>query len=231
MVFYVQPRGGLTGRLAKIAEKQPVATVSVLIDGPYGGVTSRWFQGFDRILIVAGGAGAGYSLPMIKHVLQSATTASSNTELLVVVASRDPGFREWYCRALKSLFERQNREEETKRVPISVQIHETMVSEKGHTESPVDENSKEVSKQPTLVTNNSETALVNLVSTHTTTGRPDLRSIAQAVVGRPGTVGMVVCGPSSMVFDLKACAATAQKDIIAGKCSASEVWFYDESFT
>ncbi|KAF6816110.1 ferric reductase transmembrane [Colletotrichum sojae] len=231
MVFYVQPRRGLTGRLAKLAEKQPGATVSVLTDGPYGGVTGRWFQGFDRVLVVAGGAGAGYSLSMIEHVLQSAATGSSNTELQVVVASRDRGFREWYCQALEHIVERQDKTEEAKRTSISVHIHDTSVSEKDLAESPVNENGKEVSKQPAAVTNKSETNSADFISTRNMSARPNLQSIARGVVSGPGTVGMVVCGPSSMVFELKQCAAMAQKDIVMGKGSAKEVWFYDESFT
>ena len=73
MVFYVQPRGGTTGRLAKIAAKQPGYTVPVLIDGPYGGVQNRSLTEYTRSIVVTCGSGAAVCLKMVEAHLTPQT--------------------------------------------------------------------------------------------------------------------------------------------------------------
>lgn len=229
MVFYLQPRGGITGRLAKLAEKSPGMSVPVLLDGPYGGVTSRWFKGFDRTLVVAGGAGAGFSLPMIEHFMERHDVGS---ELEVVVVSRDPGFREWYCQALNDIAERHAATEDIKAMRVVVKIHETSPSRQTlpSASEPGTPNDKEVMDHSTAVSTKGSVT-TGPISIQTLAGRPSIPSIAQATTEKQGTVGMVVCGPSSMVFDLRQCAAIAQQRIMQGKAAAEEVWFYNESFS
>ncbi|TDZ29640.1 Ferric/cupric reductase transmembrane component 7 [Colletotrichum spinosum] len=234
MVFYIKPRGGITGRLAKMAGRSPGVTVPVLLDGPYGGVTSRWFRGFDRTLIVAGGSGAGFSLPLIEDFLRSRADISEKAKLRVVVASRDPRFREWYSRALDDLLTQVGRaDDKTNRV--SVQIHEThdelveqmqaSNEEAGQLGKEANESSTDVSAERRAISLHGQIVVESFV------GRPSAETIAQAVTQEPGTVGMVVCGPSSMVFDLRQAAAAAQKRIVRGEAGVSEVWFYNESFS
>lgn len=107
MIFFVQPRGGLTRRLATLAEKKPDITVKVLVEGPYGGMPARWYKGFDRTLLVAGGSGSAFTLSLIEDWLQRRESKSSKKELKVILATRDPEMRMWYTEELQRIAERR----------------------------------------------------------------------------------------------------------------------------
>ncbi|OAA64320.1 Flavoprotein transmembrane component [Niveomyces insectorum RCEF 264] len=112
LVFHVKPRGGMTGRLAARARKQPAGvTLPVFIEGPYGGMPQRWDEGFDKTLVVAGGAGAGFSLGLIEDWIaryhhNQENQAGSGRELIAVISSRDPGMRRWLVGALHQIIEK-----------------------------------------------------------------------------------------------------------------------------
>ncbi|OHW98060.1 ferric reductase transmembrane [Colletotrichum incanum] len=235
MIFYVQPRGGVTSRLAKIAEKSPKVSVPVLLDGPYGGVTSRWFSGFDQTLVIAGGAGAGFSLPIIQHFLQSGHAKKTGSEMKVVVATRDSEFREWYCQALESMVARQKDVNHTKSPSVSVYFHETgfSVANRSSMDSgtPKQGGLKEITKESGVKAMSDSIAASGSVRLRKTIGRPDILSLARHITEKEGTAGMLACGPASMIFDVSHVATEAQKSILAGRSSAKEVWFHKESFS
>ncbi|OHF03009.1 hypothetical protein CORC01_01767 [Colletotrichum orchidophilum] len=236
MVFYIQPRGGITARLAAIAQKSPEASIPVLLDGPYGGVTDRWFTGFDRTLVVAGGAGAGFSLPIIEHFLQRQLGGISNSEMEVFIATRDVEFREWYCRALDDIMARHPLGEDKKSPSISIHFHETGTSEEAsptpsNADSPAYGSDKEVMENSGKSSETGWQSPSGLVSLRTYAGRPDVPAVSRQAVEQPGSVGMVTCGPASMVFDIGEVAAEAQKRILQGGSGAREVWFYKENFS
>ncbi|KAL0775952.1 hypothetical protein CaCOL14_007239 [Colletotrichum acutatum] len=236
MVFYIQPRGGITARLAAIAQKSPEASVRVLLDGPYGGVTDRWFAGFDRTLVVVGGAGAGFSLPMIEHFLQRQHEGTANLEMEVIVATRDLEFREWYCRALDDIIVRHPDAEDTKASYISISFYETGTSLENRStssnpETPAYGGDKEVIETPGKSSESEWQSPSGLVSLRAYSGRPDVSAISRRAIEQPGSVGLVTCGPASLVFDLGQVAAEAQKRILQGGGGAREVWFYKENFS
>ncbi|KXH45931.1 hypothetical protein CSAL01_09159 [Colletotrichum salicis] len=236
MVFYIQPRGGITARLAAIAQKSPEASVQVLLDGPYGGVTDRWFTGFNRTLVVAGGAGAGFSLPMIEHFLKCQHQGTANPEMEVIIATRDLEFREWYCRALDDIIARYAHTEDTKAPCISISFHETGTSVEtsltsSNPESPAYGRDKELMERSGKSAETGWQSPSDFVNLQTYTGRPDVSAISRRAVDQPGSVGLVTCGPASLVFDLGEIAAEAQKRILQGGSGASEVWFYKENFS
>ena len=60
-------------------------------------------------------------------------------------------------------------------------------------------------------------------------GRPDTRAVvAQAVEGFNGEVGIAVCGPESMLFDVRNAVAGAQEKVGLG--GLTEVYLYSEHF-
>ncbi|RMY47775.1 hypothetical protein D0865_08472 [Hortaea werneckii] len=65
LVFYIRPRAGFTARLARYAESHAGVKVPVLLDGPYGGVDMRKLESSDRLVVFAGGSGAGWVLPFV----------------------------------------------------------------------------------------------------------------------------------------------------------------------
>ncbi|ESK92511.1 putative iron reductase [Moniliophthora roreri MCA 2997] len=60
LIFLINPRGGVTKRLAEAAEKE--VTIKTYIDGPYG--HSPDLSSYDTSVFVAGGSGVSYTLPM-----------------------------------------------------------------------------------------------------------------------------------------------------------------------
>jgi predicted ferric reductase len=114
MVFYITPRGGFTSRLAALARQNPGRKVRVLLDGPYGGLKDQTLARFDKAVIIAGGAGAGFTLPVIKDVLQRQFQSEERikdgraegirtTEIKVVLAVRNGVQQEWYTNAINGL--------------------------------------------------------------------------------------------------------------------------------
>lgn len=70
LVFFISPRGGLTSRLAMLAVKEPNKSIGVYLDGPYGAISVESLSKFGKALVIAGGSGAGFTLPLIEDVLR-----------------------------------------------------------------------------------------------------------------------------------------------------------------
>lgn len=61
-------------------------------------------------------------------------------------------------------------------------------------------------------------------------GRPDLKEILREATSTPGeSVGIVVCGPETMCFDVKEAAAEAQRRVLSGT-GPNEVYLHTEAF-
>ncbi|KAG9251872.1 putative ferric reductase transmembrane component [Emericellopsis atlantica] len=242
MVFYVKGRGGLTGRLAKMAQTNPGTTVRVLLDGPYGGMQSRWYSGFDHAVVIAGGAGAGFTLGLFEDFVtrsQLPAAAAQDRKLTLVLSSRDLELKRWYLDAIAALLDEQQIEEgeekkEARRLAgLTIHIHHTGIANSRADSS--EDNSlpaKDDAAAPACgVVTDVPTSLRD-VTTNVAAGRPDITSLCREIIAAErGSVGLVVCGPASMVHDVGHVAASAQTDVIKGGSGASEVWFHKESFS
>lgn len=233
MVFYVRTRSGLTGRLGRLADKSPGISVPVLLDGPYGGVSSRWFDGFDHTVVIGGGAGAGFTLALARYFIlaQRQLTPSRQGKMTLVVSSRDPGLRLWYLEALAAAIaeEKEDSADAIHSYGLTVRIHETG--------GPVETSSAHGSETDDRPKNKGEAVSrshdLEGVETGIFSGRPDLFTLGQdAMAAAEGaSIGFVVCGPGSMVHDVGQMAASAQASVAKGRSGPSEVWFHKESFS
>ncbi|KAL2821211.1 putative ferric reductase transmembrane component [Aspergillus granulosus] len=233
LVFYVRPRGGFTGRLLRMAEKQPGVQVPVLFDGPYGGLPGhRSMNSFEQSIVVGGGAGAGFTLSMIEEFIQGlSSTQGTGRGMNVIVSSQDPELRMWYLESLKEIEEKYAQLEG--KVRISVAIHQTGLAattsrqEKEASSLGANEALKEVS----LAVN--DPIISEMFSISFAHGRPNLPSEIRKVIGEASvsSVGIVVCGPSSMSHDVATAAAAAQRQIIGGKGAVKDVFLHQESFS
>jgi NAD(P)H-flavin reductase len=128
-VFYIRHRRGLTSRLHDTASKSPNVSIPVLVDGPYGGITPARYTGSDRILVVAGGSGAGWMLPFIEQFGRFDMLRSGNlnqtpkskipepnvecqtlsggknlpSTMRLILATRDSSTRTWFHKATRDL--------------------------------------------------------------------------------------------------------------------------------
>lgn len=242
MVFYVKARGGMTGRLASFARSHPGSSVRVLLDGPYGGMQSRWFGGFDHAVIIGGGAGAGFTLGVAQHYLQQQKLNHARpNKLTLIVSSRDPGLRRWYHDELRAITSSRQLElgdvsssdGVTETQPnLTVRIHETGPQQPSATGSTTDD--EQSPSRPIYQDKSVETQDIRQpgMDLSVQQGRPDLFDLGRQVTGVEGSsVALVVCGPTSMLHDVGQVAASAQSGIMKGGAGPSEVWLHQESFS
>ncbi|KAI1086754.1 putative FRE ferric reductase-like transmembrane component [Rostrohypoxylon terebratum] len=228
LVFYVNPRGGLTGRLAQSAVKQPGFSVPVLLDGPYGGVQGRPLHTYDHNLIVACGAGAGLSLPFVmESLLRSAAQARAGnkklTKVQVVIATRDMQLVHWYEEALLEYLEENNLEMVPENLGIS--IYQT-----GTQDSKRDSTSKDPERSQEKLSSDSQ--VTRRLPIKVFSGRPDMKTIVRDATLQPGhTVGIAACGPGSVLKIVQDEAAAAQLRIVNSNDGAREVYLHSEVFS
>lgn len=80
LVFYIRPHSGVTRQMYEFADTNKGSTVPVHLDGPYGGVDPATFDGFGRVLVIAGGSGAGAMFPLIENVVRRAPKTARATD-------------------------------------------------------------------------------------------------------------------------------------------------------
>lgn len=125
LVFYIRPRGGFTKRLALIAAKSPNASLRVLLNGPYGGLPNGAMAKFCKVLLIAGGSGAGFLLPLMEDtvrclalqwgeeesskdgpkelIVRDPRRTNKPTEIQVILATRDAKTEKWFRETIKEL--------------------------------------------------------------------------------------------------------------------------------
>lgn len=240
-VLYIRPRAGLTARLCSHVAKNTSTAIPVFLDGPYGGVEPGKFLDSDRLLVVAGGSGAGWMLPLIELFARHAThvrdarVAEEGTlvvrrtaSLRVLLATRDVLTRVWFEEAVGQI--------QAKYAPLQasalmdVEIHLTTGGNahlrpevtKNVPKSIVDQDSGSAtvrSGKETTNTNDDVSQPSTLIQGFR--GRPDLRAVirdeaaASAVAGHSqNRLGIFLCGPGSMQQDVRAAAAKENARIL-----------------
>ena len=128
LVFFIRSRGGFTSRLARYIETHPNSSMRVLLDGPYGGVNMQRIQDSPRMLVIAGGSGAGWTLPFVSvflrklFVADKKDSAASRPSLKVILATRDVPTRHWYESEIRELLASASKEQ---RSAIEIEIYYT----------------------------------------------------------------------------------------------------------
>lgn len=228
IVFYIKPKRGITGRLAKIAEKSPSCSRKVLLEGPYGGLSETRLGQFDRILVIAGGSGGGFSLSVLEEALKQPSLAHGNIQ--IVFATRQQNMADWYIDEVETKLSTFNA---SKNNSISVYItshNQLAPTNKDTTHAdpepdPTDTKPIDLPEPNITSTSGSYSIAVNRPF------RPNLPDIvAAATSGESGKkVGVFVCGPASMLHDTRNAAARAQRGVFNGV--AEEVFLHTEPFS
>ncbi|CAI6334207.1 unnamed protein product [Periconia digitata] len=89
LVFYIRHQRGFTAKLYQHALEHPDVSIPVQVDGPYGGINLQRFRDSDKLLVIAGGSGAGWILPLVERFLRrdmlrkssEKNSASTNTDV------------------------------------------------------------------------------------------------------------------------------------------------------
>jgi NAD(P)H-flavin reductase len=150
LMFYLRHQGGFTSRLYQHALEQPGASLSVLVDGPYGGINLQKYYEAERLIVIAGGSGAGWCLPFIEQFVRyrmmpadeehgqvtSADDAKgtipaerirgrSHTgplSLRVVLATRDISSRKWFLQTVDELLSKCSTRDSSSDVVVQVYV-------------------------------------------------------------------------------------------------------------
>ncbi|KAF4292376.1 hypothetical protein KXV22_005456 [Aspergillus fumigatus] len=225
LVFYIQPRGGITARLASLAAQRPGTEQTVLLEGPYGGLAAsagKDLARFDLVLVISGGSGSGFSLGIVDAVLASSSHSSSSTPALqTIFATRNQSMAEWYVEEIESRISTSN--VSTRGGDVSASVFVTRQQEQQHRQT--DDESKLPSTKP-LARSMSQIGI-----THGP--RPDLPAFIAGCTSpssaRGKRLGIFVCGPASMLHDVRNAAARAQRDVLGD--GPEEVYLHLEPFS
>lgn len=241
LVFYIKPRGGVTGRLAAIARKQPGCSKKIYIEGPYGGISAHHMARFDTILVIAGGSGGGFSLAMVDEALRLSELEfkgekpeHTRRNLQVVFSTRDTAMADWYAAEIESRLSHSttlSSDPETSfETSVSVHITSVVNSAASSPNLGTDKNPK----VPTEVTTTGSFSL----NVHRN-ARPDVPGLIARTAsmahsqgnfqGRKQRIGVLVCGPASMLHDTRNAAAIAQKRALDG--DIEELYLHSEPFS
>lgn len=242
MAFYLRPKQGFTGRLASLAPGSSRSSMPVLFEGPYGGLGPRALTGFDRILLVAGGSGGSFILPLLQNLVRCATVqtrtrevAGNPPEIEVVWAARHQDSISWFTDALDRFLPRSSRGS------IKVCIHitrsegssspSTAPSSHSNTTDPAVMNDPKPYDHRSEASDEKVSRLSNDMVSLRFEGRPSLPTIIDATAAFPGSVGVVVCGPSSMNHDVRNATSDVQARIISGAAIVSELYLHTENYS
>ncbi|KAJ4385766.1 hypothetical protein N0V93_010197 [Gnomoniopsis smithogilvyi] len=203
-------------------------TVPVLLEGAYGGVHGRPLTEYDRALVVACGSGAGFSLPFVMEWIASAARVvqmdgvkMAPKKMTVVIATRDISTVQWYEAALTEFLHAQMLEMPQGVVDVIVYLTSEAESARLDTKRSSGSDSGKAETPGSGMD----------LGVRVLTGRPDLSAIVREVtLESRASVGMAVCGPSSVLQAVRDEAAEAELRILKSGPGAKEVYLYSEVF-
>ncbi|KAJ5373744.1 hypothetical protein N7517_005750 [Penicillium concentricum] len=238
LIFYIKPRGGVTGRLRAMAAKGPGCTKNILIEGPYGGVSEPHMAQFDTILVIAGGSGGGRSTPVDgDERTGKRETITPRRNLQVVFSTRDHAMADWYIEEIESRLSESTMvsadSDNGFETAVSVHVTDQRRSNISSTSESDDVKGTTGKVPPAETTTTGSFSL----SVHRY-ARPDIpglvaRTVAMAHVQgtqleKKQRVGVLVCGPASMLHDTRNAAALAQARVLRGE--VEELYLHSEPF-
>ncbi|TVY42282.1 Ferric/cupric reductase transmembrane component [Lachnellula occidentalis] len=236
MEFYVKAAGGFTARMTKLAATDQRIPVS--IDGPYGdSTTARKLSEKDAVVLIAGGSGAGYLLPLLETLVREPRTGGRDVQVMIAV--RHGQSVDWLFNAMQGILSLQK--ESNAKVTIGFQIthHAPLPTPETAVQDSVSASSADVIQyKPSDLEKHAASTETSAypassrkgVAVTKGRGRPDLNALIQASVIDGRSVGVAACGPPGLMLDVRNACAEAQRGIIAGK-TGGEVWLHTESFS
>ncbi|KAE8445606.1 hypothetical protein EG329_013240 [Mollisiaceae sp. DMI_Dod_QoI] len=188
------------------------------IEGPIG--SSRHFPNlaadYDRILLVAGGVGSTFILPIYKHVRDQLVVEAKSPDHVTMIWSMRAATEALWAINSSSVSESEegNSIQDDENVKIFVTGHD---SHHGRGQPEPQDGSVEMGE----LSRNGDDNGVKVTGTE----RPDLGTIVDGLFrkGAGERVAVLVCGPAGMARELR-------RDVGRWVSKGREVWFHDESF-
>ncbi|KAK5169355.1 uncharacterized protein LTR77_005330 [Saxophila tyrrhenica] len=246
LVFYIRPQGGFTARLARWAEAYPNGSMRVLIDGPYGGFDMRKLQQSRQQLIIAGGSGAGWIIPVLTAYLRQRQLEpvgekdAVSTSARVVLATRDLATRQWFEETLHQLLSTFDMDT----LPKDIEVELYYTGSSANAEAPkltgqflqkLDEPEKalDIAISPRHGSDSDATSSsMDTQQIRHIDARPDLPALVRSEVASASStdqLGVFVCGPLSMQNDVSQAVAAEQLGIV--RSGGKDVYLHMEHFS
>ncbi|KAF8075223.1 ferric reductase NAD binding domain-containing protein [Lyophyllum atratum] len=202
--FCMRVREGMTGRLVSFAGSG--AASAVLLDGPYGGVHGS-LGAYDRVVLLAGGSGASFTVPLLLDLLKGIAEKSVELKHVHFVWAF-PRTESLEC--YKDLFSAALQGVPEGRVSVSLYVTDT-----SRPSSPSSDSG---------IKGEAETATETLI------GRPNLGQIVRDAFAAGGTVGVASCGPDSFSLDVRNAVAECELQIARGGSSCTDIFLHSEAY-
>lgn len=190
------------------------------IEGPYGGSASLPdFAGFDSVLLVAGGVGATFAIPIWRKLVEG---SDKGQQIRFVWAVRRLIETQWAFPATRDQSIRDTDDVEDSEA-AQVEVFVTQPSGAHHHLQPGDSGDDiELLEEEHLlsVEEQMERPRRGMVLQ---TGRPRIPVIVEEVFGKGGRVAVLSCGPRGLVSELSGC---VEEYVRRGR----EAFWYDEGF-
>jgi ferredoxin-NADP reductase len=254
IVFYIRRHGGFTARLHAYALEHRGHSVPVIVDGPYGGIQLQKYRDVDHVLVIAGGSGGGWCLPLIEQFVRRSgrwqATESKNVSpvesqhefrssgpvsLRVVLATRDTANRAWFLKAVDEL--RAKYPSTNSLIDIQIQVYLTgEAASEAHLSNKVSDEMSTPNEKNSLQDKISSADADDLdtATGREFEGRPKLPLIvieeASKVRGGDQSLSVFVCGPTTMQNDVRNAVAAENLDIVKGSKSGG-VYLHSEHFS
>ncbi|PLW37983.1 hypothetical protein PCANC_21316 [Puccinia coronata f. sp. avenae] len=250
MVFVLRPQEGLTARLKSLANRPAVPPVrACLIDGPYGGFMDS-LRACDTVLLVAGGTGLAALISIAQSLQRCGPMRGMSccSSLEIHWAIRDSACIEWFREQLIELEnvkiyitnenqpDRSNPGKEKDHAGIENNEVELEKQNEGleQQDSALEKQDTALEKQDSaLEKQDKKHGSIPSLQAQTQYSRPDLHQvIKQAASQYAGRIGVMVCGPNSMVSDVRKSVARLQASILLSEkhIKCKELELYQESF-
>jgi hypothetical protein len=236
--------------------------IPVLLDGPYGGPPTSSLMEYEQVLLIAGGSGAGFLLPLVEYLIRCTCHIEDSIRIKVqlVLAVRKAEEADWFSAAVGEMLHgdvctcnihisvyitgdaamsfpidgEENidtrsslpRDEKTDFNPALKMVTDSEEKSCGFDDKTNSTAQQDKDHSPGATSEDAiETS--HIITSYSNSGRPNLHNIINTSVASHKSVGIVACGPGSMLFDVRNSVASAQ----FGKGKGKDVYLHTESFS
>ncbi|KAG2138473.1 ferric reductase NAD binding domain-containing protein [Suillus clintonianus] len=203
LVFLINVQGGFTKKLKEAAAKK--ATVKVFVDGPYG--PSPDLGSYDTSVLVAGGSGVSYTLPVFLNVIERVRKGKSScTRVVFIWSIRGAEYVQWIEEALIKAVQLA-----PPSLAVSIRIFVTGSSSAVQSKSLREDNSslassseKKDNSEHIIIRKDSLSSFLSLRGVRMETGRPNLDALLKEEVSvTSGRMSVSVCGSQGIARSVR----------------------------
>ncbi|KAG9221838.1 hypothetical protein CCMSSC00406_0005663 [Pleurotus cornucopiae] len=193
LTFLIRVRRGLTGKLLDAATKGD--TVKVLVDGPYS--SPPWLRGFDSVVLIAGGSGVAFTLPMLLDTIRRAKANAVGVcrRVTFIWAIRELEHTQWISDALVPALQ-----DIPSTLVVDIKFYVTGLADDSQAQSLDDDSSHsdhESKGQGDVDVKGGQLLQSSVVTVEN--GRPNLKALLDAEIARAsGPMSVNVCGTHTL---------------------------------